>query len=354
MKFVITLIGLYLLTCNLYAQQASEYFPAQTGFLWNYAVTPLDSLNNPVNELTVFRRDSFNVVADYQGRSSNIVTSKTGPIQTIYFQPYTDSLFYSTSGTDGYEYFSISNIEPFLVGLDSMGIDTNFNFVDFFSSFQSWYSVYRFASPVGTRYTLLTQDTTVAGFNIRIQYAATRRSDQTISTVQGNFNCKRFLVEWTISTFIGPFPVPLINLPDTVWLAPGNWIVQDVIPTQNIDLSLLGIPPFTLPGRQITLTDQITSVESEDYVLNDFRLYQNYPNPFNPSTNISWHSPVSSHQVLKVFDVLGNEIKTLVNEYKPAGSYEVEFNASGLSSGVYFYQIKSDSFIQTKKMVLLR
>jgi hypothetical protein len=241
------------------------------------------------------------------------------------------------------------------VGLDSIGIDTNFNFVDFFSSFQTWYSVYRFASPVGTRYNLLTKDTTIATYNLRFQYSAVRRSDETISTVQGNLNCKKFLVEWTIFTFIGSFPVQLINLPDTVWIAPGNWIVQDIIPGQYIDnLTLLGIEPFSLPGRKIVLTDQITSIDKDFYQPVSLMLHQNYPNPFNPSTIIRWHSEVSGHQILKVFDVLGNEIATLVNEYKPAGSYEVEFDASGLSSGVYFYQLKTGNFIQTKKMVLLR
>jgi len=63
---------------------------------------------------------------------------------------------------------------------------------------------------------------------------------------------------------------------------------------------------------------------------------------------------VSGWQTLKVYDVLGNEVATLVNEYRPAGSYEVEFDASNLSSGVYFYQLKAGSFIEAKKMILLR
>jgi hypothetical protein len=86
----------------------------------------------------------------------------------------------------------------------------------------------------------------------------------------------------------------------------------------------------------------------------NFFLYQNYPNPFNPSTKIRWQSPVSSHQTIKVFDVLGNEIETLVNEEKPAGSYEVDFNASQLSSGVYFYKLQTGSFTETKKMILMK
>jgi hypothetical protein len=86
----------------------------------------------------------------------------------------------------------------------------------------------------------------------------------------------------------------------------------------------------------------------------EYSLSQNYPNPFNPSTKISWQVPVGSHQTLKIYDVLGNEVATLVDEYKPAGSYEVEWDASGFPSGVYFYQLKAGSFVETKKMILLR
>ena len=69
---------------------------------------------------------------------------------------------------------------------------------------------------------------------------------------------------------------------------------------------------------------------------------------------MSWQSPFSSWQTLKIYDVLGKEVATLVNEEKPAGSYEVEFSAEGLSSGVYFYQLKASDYISAKKMILLR
>ena len=94
--------------------------------------------------------------------------------------------------------------------------------------------------------------------------------------------------------------------------------------------------------------------EEAEIALSVFSLEQNYPNPFNPSTIISWQSPVSSYQTLKVFDILGNEVATLVDEFKPAGKYEVEFDASEIPSGVYFYQLKTENFIETKKMILLR
>ena len=94
--------------------------------------------------------------------------------------------------------------------------------------------------------------------------------------------------------------------------------------------------------------------ETDDLVATNYILNQNYPNPFNPSTKISWQSPVGSWQTLKVYDVLGNEVTTLVDEYKPAGSYEVEWNASNNPSGIYFYRLETEGFTQTRKMVLVK
>jgi len=85
-----------------------------------------------------------------------------------------------------------------------------------------------------------------------------------------------------------------------------------------------------------------------------YALYQNYPNPFNPVSKIKYDIPKISFVTIKVYDVLGSEIATLVNEEKPAGSYEVDFNAIGLPSGVYFYHLKAGQFIETKKMVLMK
>ena len=92
----------------------------------------------------------------------------------------------------------------------------------------------------------------------------------------------------------------------------------------------------------------------------NFALMQNFPNPFNPSTKINFTIPSveTTRRVvfttLKVYDVLGREVATLVNEEKPAGNYEVEFNAEKLSSGIYFYELKAGSLILTKKMILLQ
>ena len=97
-----------------------------------------------------------------------------------------------------------------------------------------------------------------------------------------------------------------------------------------------------------------SDVNDEINSIDHFSLDQNYPNPFNPSTVIRYQLPVNSNVTLKVYDVLGNEIATLVNEFKPAGSYNVNFDASTQSSGVYFYRLTTSNFSEMRKMLLLK
>jgi hypothetical protein len=103
----------------------------------------------------------------------------------------------------------------------------------------------------------------------------------------------------------------------------------------------------------------ITDVEKEDdQIPTEFSLNQNFPNPFNPSTSIHYQLPISANVEIKVFDVLGKEVETLVSDFQNAGSYEIIFNADSFSSGVYFYRIKAmgenESFYQIKKMLLIK
>ena len=98
----------------------------------------------------------------------------------------------------------------------------------------------------------------------------------------------------------------------------------------------------------------ITDVGDDELLVNEFKLYNNYPNPFNPSTKIKYQVPSISDVTIRIYDVLGNEIETLVNQEKTAGTYEVEFNSEGISSGIYLYKITAGDFTQTKKMILLK
>jgi hypothetical protein len=88
---------------------------------------------------------------------------------------------------------------------------------------------------------------------------------------------------------------------------------------------------------------------SQDYTLN-----QNFPNPFNPVTSISYQIPTKSNVILKVYDIVGKEVATLVNEFKEAGSYILRFDGSGLASGFYFFKLQANDFVEIRKMVLMK
>lgn len=113
---------------------------------------------------------------------------------------------------------------------------------------------------------------------------------------------------------------------------------------------------FTYRLKQVDFNGQFSYSDEIEVELNptEFALFQNYPNPFNPSTNISFQLPLQTQVSLKIYDVLGNEVKTLVNEIRNAGKYTVAFNADNLSNGVYFYKLETASFSKISKMILMK
>jgi len=140
--------------------------------------------------------------------------------------------------------------------------------------------------------------------------------------------------------------------------------------TLNIDWSIYLNGNFFATGDSVRVSvdsNQITNIDFKAPIIisevkdlysenipDEYFLRQNFPNPFNPSTIISWQSPVGGHQVLRVFDVLGNIVAILVDEYRASGTYEVNFIAKDLSSGVYFYELRAGEFVQTKKLILMK
>ncbi|MDP3829934.1 MAG: T9SS type A sorting domain-containing protein, partial [Ignavibacteriaceae bacterium] len=174
--------------------------------------------------------------------------------------------------------------------------------------------------------------------------------------------------EWTL-LFTDPAYSVFINSDDIIYASLENGIIRSVdngnnwesIFTENIsrsyahDLRVNGNILFIATnsyGLYELMTP--TNVEEENNLVTDFHLSQNYPNPFNPVTNIKFSIPKSDIVEIKVYDILGKEIQTLLNEYKTTGSYEVEFDASNLPSGIYFYRMVSGNYPEAKKMVLLR
>ncbi len=166
-------------------------------------------------------------------------------------------------------------------------------------------------------------------------------------------------VYWTADTTSGFSLVPMQFTSNDTAVAyipvqiDGSEIFYYVSATSNNGKTIT--KPIVAPDGfyKFVVENSVTDV-AENFQPNEFYLYQNYPNPFNPSTSIQYAIGSRQFVTLKVFDLLGNEVSTLVNEEKPAGSYEIEFDAAGLPSGIYFYYLNSGNFIETKKMVLLK
>ncbi|MCX6150006.1 MAG: T9SS type A sorting domain-containing protein [Ignavibacteriales bacterium] len=140
---------------------------------------------------------------------------------------------------------------------------------------------------------------------------------------------------------------------NTTWINPG-----EIPDTAFITIQILNTTTFFPHAGSTFIVDDLvygnaTSVESEN-IPAVFQLKQNYPNPFNPSTKINYEIPATGFVSLKVYDMLGKEVATLVNEEKLAGDYEIEFAPQGLLSGIYFYKLKAGNFVETRKMILLK
>ena len=223
-------------------------------------------------------------------------------------------------------------------------------------------------------------------------FKGTIMADQSISlnnlaTVEGRmlaFTGAVTLVSNTISTdFI--VPVELVSFSSSVY---GNniqlsWQTASEINNQGFEIYRNGIKIAFVDGKGTTTEKQDYSFVDKDLISGiynyrlkqldfdgthrvvgelsvyltlpeQFSLEQNYPNPFNPSTTINFSIPASGLVTLKVFNVLGSEVATLVNEQKEPGSYQVEFDSNNYSAGIYFYNLQAGNFIETRKMILLK
>jgi len=137
---------------------------------------------------------------------------------------------------------------------------------------------------------------------------------------------------------------------------------NDIVFTDENNGWLLANQPSTGRKTRIFRTTNgghggiVISVDDNDLRINPtgFKLEQNYPNPFNPTTSLQYTIDSRQFVTLKVFDLLGREVATLVNEEKPSGEYEVEFDGTNLPSGIYFYRLKAGQYSETRKMVLLK
>jgi 1,4-alpha-glucan branching enzyme len=179
----------------------------------------------------------------------------------------------------------------------------------------------------------------VSGYIKRITYADTAMKVNIIgnfnvdsATVAGNFAETGYWHDY----FTGD-SIDVTSTTQSITLAPGEFHIYTTkkLPTPEADILL-----------------DVRS--NKNTIVKEYKLSQNYPNPFNPSTIIRYQIPTAGNVTLKIYDILGREIKTLVNKYQQGGTYEITFNAANLSSGIYFYQIRTNNFVSTKKMILIK
>jgi hypothetical protein len=221
---------------NLFAQTASDYFPSTPGYKWYFKNIPLDSLNNPIDSLAIYQIDSLAGTMDYNGRTASVVLSKFGTKENIIETPYLDSAFVHTEN---------SNIWNYINGLDAGIISFDF---------EGWYSLYRLASSTSSTYNIFTKDSLITidsiNYTLRIEVTGRRLTDQVISTPFGSISCKKFLLKPAVKLIpqIFPIPITIVTINDTTWIAPQHYVVKTHRPTANINLTLLGLPSFSIPG----------------------------------------------------------------------------------------------------------
>jgi hypothetical protein len=185
-----------------------------------------------------------------------------------------------------------------------------------------------------------------------------------------NLTSGNITVRFTLSNMVVPSGWDTIGI--CTWqncYGPGSYVIDEVCSPGEHEIHLY-VYPWEISGSgscRVTASHLSTSI-SEDFgftanpigiqqisnVVKEFSLSQNYPNPFNPNTKINFSIPKSDFVSLRVYDMLGREIKVLVNGALTAGEYETDFDAKGLSSGMYYYSLRAGEYVDVKKMVLVK
>ena len=166
----------------------------------------------------------------------------------------------------------------------------------------------------------------------------------------GNISVPQLSVAIFDSSFVRKFTKlsnTLSHIDTTVILTSGKYYLE--VEAQPTSYSWMFPYSFKLHSTPVTNVENNIAQVPEGY-----RLLQNYPNPFNPTTNISFHIPSNAYVSLKIYDVLGKEVVNLISAEMEAGEHSVTWDASRMTSGIYFYHLKSGSFSETKKLILLK
>ncbi|MGA9405683.1 MAG: T9SS type A sorting domain-containing protein, partial [Bacteroidota bacterium] len=333
------------------AQNASDYFPSNQGNTWRYERFSLDTLQNPITSSMTIVSDSLAITEQVRDTTAFLLLNGQ--------KPQFDTTFVNDQGSTISEFVAGYPRITSLLPVDSLGLS-------FVWDYLNWYPFMNFASTQGVRDTILyikNKTVTFQGhpLTLVIYVTTTKLPDTSITVPAGTYLTTPFRDTLFVNLPksvppLGHIEVPLFQLVYTWYISKGHWLVEELQPSTYYPLNndpLYNVATTQLPGFvRLLETASITSVPGNSTTPHEFTLEQNFPNPFNPTTDLRFTIADLRFVTLKVFDVLGQEVATLVNGELPAGAYDVAFDARSLSSGVYFYRLTAGNLVQTKKMIL--
>jgi hypothetical protein len=311
LKLFIWMFSIIFIT-QVYSQSNADYFPWKTGDMWEYTLHYLPDI------------DTLQTIVIYDS------TDESGNIYTTYFSR------------------GINPIEPpsaLLQDTITYKIDTSLYVYHRYFDFNNgeWINVYRLNGVVGNKWVMW-------DYNLVGGYGCEMAKIDSVNDINlfGQIT-KLMYMSYFWEYFDGTDTIKLYRYYDQLAKGFGFYFRGGV--ELNAQIYLHGAVIHGLLYGDTTVVSLDNIIKG---LPSHFELGQNYPNPFNPSTKIRYEIPERSFVTLNIYDILGNEIATLVKEEKLAGEYEIEFNAANLPSGIYFYTLSAGNYFSTKKMILLK
>ncbi|MBI5215658.1 MAG: T9SS type A sorting domain-containing protein [Ignavibacteriae bacterium] len=334
------ILFLVLISSTLLFSQASNYFPNSIGTTWTFDGVMLGAGDTVMTGSEYREIDSVAAYSTINGKNAYTIQSRLEsgvPSGTSSF---------AFEGANAFVY--LPTLPP---PLDTM-IDV---------PPPQWLLSFKFNSGFTPDWTIIEWDTTITFDTLTIPVAIRISGDREtlndeVIVPAGTFTAARFnIIEQVGTTIFGPF-IPFFTMVDTFWIAQNTWIVKHARSAVSVEIpATTDTISFTIPGvRRELVAFNPNAVNGEEDVPSGFALYQNYPNPFNPATNFEFRIANFEFVSLKVFNVLGQEVATLVNEMKSPGEHFVTWDASGLPSGVYYYRLTVGSYLQTKMLQIVK
>jgi hypothetical protein len=352
------LIFIYLLvhgactTSIVRAQTSSDFFPAKLGSAWRYQQFTLDTAQKQISGSKIIVTDSLTGIKDYAGKTGYLL------VNNVQSKPDTAILFVQGDSVSFYN----GGFPKRGIGLvaDSLGIK-------FLPQALGWYTYMKLKNPPRDNAidTLFRRDSTIyidqVEFPLTLVITRTRRPAGLVTVPAGNFpTAVPFELNLNVDTWtftpLGWWAVPLLRLTDTIFIAKNNWVVKEVQGSTYFPLTTINndsIPKFRIPGY-VKLLEKLTltGIRTDERIPERIYLGQNYPNPFNGITNYELRIRNESAVTLGIFDLLGREVATLVNERLLPGTYRIHWDSGDHPSGIYFYRLRAGDYSEVKKMII--